>query len=245
MALNAQENFIHNGGRLWRSYDERFRSSDRLDRTDARTAELRALANFFPDGAKGVRQWQGIFEGVDDPEMLSGRMNLTSLERLSRDSTLTQQFRSPQHKTIFLSHRYGDTFQAEQLARDIEGRTPLRVWLDVWDPMLQALPHLTLSQDQRAQLIAHTIEIGLLNSDAVLALYTSNSSGSLWIPYEYGRIKSRKIYAQEAAAATQVPETKLPEYMVLGHYFEYSPSVTYTAADLGGYRGLKTWLDHI
>lgn len=232
--------FLHNGARMWDTILRRSRSSDELQEYQ-RTVARQDLANFFPSGARGVRQWMRIFDETDGVETPFQTIDRTSLERLSRGQANSKRFRRAKKDVVFLSHSYSDTPLAEDLAREIKHNTKFDVWLDVWDPILTALPHLIQTDAQKALLIAHTIEIGLLNSDAVLAVYTSNAPGSLWIPYEYGRIKSRRFYAHEAVAAIHVPTSDLPEYMLLSDCFAHDIAATDKLNDLGNYRGLKTW----
>jgi hypothetical protein len=42
-------------------------------------------------------------------------------------------------------------------------------------------------------LIAAIIAIGPLNSSHVVAIHTSSSAASKWIPYEFGRAKDRRL----------------------------------------------------
>ena len=97
-------------------------------------------------------------------------------------------------------------------------------WLDVLDPQL---PGLTLGVQ-----IAAVIEMALLNCTHVIAMETSNSPGSAWIPYEYGRVKTNVLYSIQAGCWVQpgVQPLALAEYYLLGE-------VTRTENDI------KVWLN--
>ena len=105
------------------------------------------------------------------------------------------------------------------------------VWLDVWDPTLNQLSH--CKNLNAAILTALIIEMGLINSCAVIALITEESSGSGWIPYEFGRVKKSGPFAQEASACLRDPSAPLLEYMALGPKIEYADNK---------YQGLDDWL---
>jgi hypothetical protein len=61
--------------------------------------------------------------------------------------------------------------------------------LDILDPKLKNMKQLNLSPQDEAIAIASIIEMGLLNCLHVVATMTPQTRGSLWIPYEYGRVK--------------------------------------------------------
>lgn len=94
---------------------------------------------------------------------------------------------------LFISHRSTDAAIAERVAC-IAQEHQYDYWLDIHDPSLGVLNRFNgaFPSTLRSILIAATIEIGLLNSTNVIALWSSRASGSDWIPYEYGRAK--KLY---------------------------------------------------
>ncbi|WP_235299666.1 toll/interleukin-1 receptor domain-containing protein [Portibacter marinus] len=115
-------------------------------------------------------------------------------------------------KRVFISHRQAD----EQIARRVA--TMLRIagiyyWLDVLDPQLQ---NTNITSIQTANII----EIALLNCTHVVAIMTDNSFGSTWIPYEYGRVKDKRLIIKNAIAYKYNLTRPLPEYMELGIKFD-------------------------
>src|SRR5262249_34033650 len=60
---------------------------------------------------------------------------------------------------------------------------------------------------RRSVLIAAIIEIALLSSTHVIALHTTNSLASRWVPYELGRAKARNITSLQAAGWFQKGQT--------------------------------------
>ena len=91
---------------------------------------------------------------------------------------------------LFISHRSSDWREAERVAC-IAMQQSYDYWLDIHDPNLAVLnrhPGI-FPATLRSVLIAATIEMGLINSTHVIALWTTRSKGSMWIPYEYGRAK--------------------------------------------------------
>lgn len=122
---------------------------------------------------------------------------------------------------LFISHRSLDSAIAERVA-SIAQEHNYDYWLDVHDPSLGALNHLSGSfpATLRSVLIAATIEIGLLNSTHVIALWSSRASGSEWIPYEYGRAKKlyqfpRGLWTPSAAMWIEDGQN-VPDYAFLG-----------------------------
>src|SRR5207302_2641867 len=82
---------------------------------------------------------------------------------------------------------------------------------------------LALPEQAEAVAMASVIEMGLLNCSHVIALITPNTKGTLWIPYEYGRVKEPPPVTLQAASWIHRDYTDaLPEYLHLGlvHYTE-------------------------
>ena len=135
---------------------------------------------------------------------------------------------------LFISHRSDDSDTAERVAC-IAQEHQYEYCLDIHDPSLGVLNDLNgaLPATLRSILIAATIEIGLLNSTNVIALWTSSASGSEWIPYEYGRAK--KLYhfpngLWTPSAAMWVEDGEAP------------PDYSYLARTFKTERALRHWL---
>ncbi len=66
--------------------------------------------------------------------------------------------------------------------------------------------------------VAAIIEMALLNSTHVMAVITPHTSGSQWVPYEYGRVKDPTPVALQAACWLHngVSASTAPEYLYLG-----------------------------
>jgi hypothetical protein len=136
----------------------------------------------------GAEAWERLLrEARDDP--------FRAFDDFLRDIRQTD----PELKKacVFISHRQADWERAEDVAKIIEGEG-FNCWLDIHDPLLQWATPLAASPGG-AVLIAAIIEIALLNSTHVIALHTSESRGSKWIPYELGRAKARSIFSKQAA----------------------------------------------
>jgi len=133
----------------------------------------------------------------------------------------------PPRPIVFVSHSHKDAAEAEALANEIATSTAYDVWLDIWDPELTFINQSSLPEQRKALLIALSVEMGLLNSTHLVALYTKNSEGSAWVPYEYGRVKPKSVFSVNASAL--LPRSNLPsyepEYLGLGKKFETIPQV--------------------
>jgi hypothetical protein len=99
---------------------------------------------------------------------------------------------------LFISHRMNDVGNALHIAW-LATQSGYDYWLDVHDPKLAAANNAPLSSPAQEILIAAIIEIALLNVTHVVAIHTSRSAGSKWIPYELGRAKARLVYSDQAA----------------------------------------------
>jgi hypothetical protein len=133
---------------------------------------------------------------------------------------------------VFISHKQQDVAYAERIAY-CAIKQGLDYWLDVHDPTLVLLQQVLQPGDPRLPiLIAATIEIGLLNSSHVVAVHTSNSAASKWIPYEFGRAKDRRLRSTRAASWLE-PTLQLP---ACGEYVQLA------VLTHGGEGGLTKWL---
>ena len=88
---------------------------------------------------------------------------------------------------LFVSHRKADKDCALRIA-EIAAQNGFAYWVDVLDPDLQALSKSTIAGSLIPLVTACIIEMALINCTHVIACMTPHSRGTLWIPYEYGRI---------------------------------------------------------
>ena len=208
---------IHNGADFWDTIEQRGR--DPLARYFADAAEYRDSLTASADIA--LENWPRVLAPADDEPMDPWR----PWERLraSAEAALSTQ-RSPRG-CIFVSHRQSDSRKAVHLANAIlayrpNGSHPFDVWLDVWDPALHRLQPITGLN--AAILTALIIEMGLINSIAIIALLTKRSYGSRWIPYEFGRVKSGGPFAREAGSCLRDLNRPPLHYMVLAPQINYA-----------------------
>ena len=91
-------------------------------------------------------------------------------------------------------------------------------WVDVLDPDLQGLANTSIPEKLFPLLTACIIEMALINCTNVIACLTPNSRGTLWIPYEYGRITELPGLNINACVwlDPNLLSVDFPEYMLLG-----------------------------
>jgi len=117
--------------------------------------------------------------------------------------------------TVFISHRQNDVALARKAAERLR-RRGFDAWLDVEDPTLSQLSGPQHVRNLVTFLVtAVIIEIALINSTHVLALFTTNTKGTMWVPYEYGRIKRDNIFARQAGSL-YLSGPPVPDYTLLG-----------------------------
>jgi hypothetical protein len=140
---------------------------------------------------------------------------------------------------VFISHRQADGASALRIA-DLSTQEGFEFWLDILDPNLQALQGTAASMtiQQRALLTAGIIEMALINSTHAKAVMTQQTRGSLWVPYEYGRVKEARAVSSRVGSwiHPNLAPQDFPEYMVLG-------AVTYTETEIRRWFGreLSAW----
>ena len=177
----------------------------------------------YPVGAIGITEWQEQPPGSD----WQGFSPVASVRSAPARGALTRP-------KIFVSHRQIDINKAMRIAwlADQEG---FDFWLDALDPSLGQLQTQigsgAVSPQQAALATAAIIEMALLNSTHVIAIMTSNTKGSQWVPYEYGRAKDVGPITVQAGCWVDHTLGKgyLPEYLHLG-------KKTFSEVDI------RTWL---
>ena len=90
------------------------------------------------------------------------------------------------------------------------------------DPNLEALRRkenlAILTPEQEILATAAIVEFALLNCSHLIAVMTNETRGSMWVPYEYGRVKEPAPLAVQVSCWRH-PHLKAedcPEYLVLG-----------------------------
>lgn len=127
---------------------------------------------------------------------------------------------------VFISHRQSDVPFARRLAY-LADKERFDYWLDVVDlpaektkqvQHIEAILGRTLTKFEVNVLQAAVIEMALVNCTHVVAVMTSRTAGSVWVPYEYGRVDRRGLAVDPATAyciTTSIKVTDLPEYLHL------------------------------
>ena len=148
---------------------------------------------------------------------------LLSLQQLE---PLPPQQRCPR---VFISHRQTDKDIALRMVQ-LAHKSNFAWWVDILDPALASLPSMPGIPTAAIPILsACIIEMAILNCTHVLAAMTPNSAGSAWIPYEYGRIKVRKVITFNTAAWIHPDALPLPfpnDYMLLGEITFREPEIT-------------------
>ena len=166
-----------------------------MERYFWREHENRPLETRFPADVRGREAWLGLLRAAPQAENQKalGEAFDDFLEAIDQES----QPRSPTC-CVFVSHRKHDLNNALHVA-GVADQCGYDVWLDVYDPKLQAVLGRPIQSPGQEILIAAIIEIGLLNATHIIALHTKLSPGSQSIPYELGRAKARAIRSDQAA----------------------------------------------
>ena len=122
---------------------------------------------------------------------------------------------------LFVSHRMFDAQAALRIAW-LARQEGWDYWIDVLDPSLEALRRkerlATLSAEQETLAIAAIVEFALLNCSHLLAVMTEKTRGTMWVPYEYGRVKDPAPLTVQVSSwmHPQLEPKDWPEYLVLG-----------------------------
>ena len=174
----------------------------------------------FQEDAVGRVEFRSLVEALpqmqdsEDPEA-NYEDPLVVLREMQSKRNLEQTLLCPR---VFISHRQADIQPALRIAY-LATKKKFDYWLDILDPKIAAttLPH-PLTPYQQAVLIAAIVEMALLNCTHVLAVMTKNVPGTMWIPYEYGRVKDSGLTSVRVAGWFDGSWTvsNMPEYFHLG-----------------------------
>ncbi len=118
---------------------------------------------------------------------------------------------------LFISHRCVDKGIALRIAA-LAQENNFAFWLDILDPDLRSLNGSAFPEKLIPLMTACIIEMALINCTHLLACMTENSRGSLWIPYEYGRVRELPGFTVNTCAwlHPDLPSGDVAEYMLLG-----------------------------
>jgi hypothetical protein len=191
---------------------------DEIDRFSYNWEEHPQWRTRYPPWVFGRDQWMEYAERLNGPP---DNILLDKLPDLSARTLFDIRGRCPR---VFISHRQKDAAEALRVAQLVQ-QCGYDYWLDILNPELLNIPAMALPEQAEAVAMASVIEMGLLNCSHVIALITPNTKGTLWIPYEYGRVKEPAPVALQAACWVHRDYTDpLPEYLRLGpvHYTEDS-----------------------
>lgn len=118
---------------------------------------------------------------------------------------------------LFISHRQADKDYALRIAK-LANAHGFAYWIDVFDPALQILSRSKFSAQLTSLITACIIEMALINCTHVIACLTDQWRGSMWVPYEYGRVRVLRSLSINACVwlHPNLPKTDFPEYALLG-----------------------------
>jgi hypothetical protein len=174
---------------------------------------LEEFANRFPEWVVGRAIWRGwLLEG-----RWRQRSDLALDELIDALRRYAGSVQTPCPR-VFVSHRRHDSDAALRIA-ELAQQAGFEFWLDVLDPHLQWLAAVKpASPPAYFILVASIIEIALLNSSHVIAVLSKETRGTLWVPYEYGRVKEKLLHSRRAAVwlNPDIPPDDIPDYTVLG-----------------------------
>jgi hypothetical protein len=181
----------------------------------------------YPEWVYGYENWS---KQPDITEWILPRP-LSWLPELGRTGQYPAHLQCPR---LFISHRQKNRDEALRVAQ-LAHQVGFEFWLDVFDPSLLALQrvHNLLTPQQQSFATAAIIEMALLNCSHVIALITPDlfpqaSQGSMWVPYEYGRVKDAPPQTIQAGCwrHPQVQAAGFPEYLYLGEITTSETQIT-------------------
>jgi hypothetical protein len=159
-----------------------------------------SLPDRFPKWAAGRARWERYFTEALRPQEWLDQFRAVRRPR----------FAVPR---LFISHRQADRDLALRIAW-LANRAGMEFWIDVLDPQLRMIN----GEQPLAVATAGIIETALLNSSHLIALMTPKTRGSLWLPYEYGRVKEMLPATVQVACwrHPNLDDNDFPEYLYLG-----------------------------
>jgi hypothetical protein len=179
------------------------------------------LPTRFPraEWVTGIDEWAQGAERLPGISPEGAEQWLDSIRRVPRKT-----FTCPR---VFVSHRQADKCCALRIAW-LAWEEGFDYWLDIidlapaLDKQIEAIEQqqgYPITEFQKSVLTAAIIEMALLNCTHVLATMTDKTKGSMWVPYEYGRIKEKLLICVQASCwwdSSSPSKVALPEYLHLG-----------------------------
>ncbi len=194
------------------------------------------LLGEFPGGSVGLDAWFDLLRQLPNLSPNESEDPLRTLRVLHSQRSTPLAIPCPR---VFISHRQIDKAPALRAAWLANGEG-FDYWLDILDPGPAAAGlSKTLTPYQQAVLMAAIIELALLNCTHVLAVMTKNVPGTMWIPYEYGRVKDSALISIQAAGWFDSTWTlaNTPEYFHLGPQWRTELELrTWFQRELAGWR---------
>lgn len=138
----------------------------------------------YPSRAIGATEWAAL------PDLSTGDLqHAKALKWLRKLQSLSPPSR--RCPRLFIAHLAADRLAALKIAR-IASECGFHFWLDVLDPVVKCLP------PEVGPMVATSavIEMGMLNCTHVIAI----GNRSPWIPYAFGRIRSRAAYSWQTGS---------------------------------------------
>ena len=134
-----------------------------------------------------------------DSELLTS-FGVETLRDLIKFQRNVPEHRNLPQPRVFISHQRRDKNLAVTISK-LAKKMGFDYWLDVHDPALR-LATLNPNPDpvQQLLIVAILVEMALLNCSHVLAIVTRHTAGSLWVPCEYGRVKSISMFCPFASS---------------------------------------------
>jgi hypothetical protein len=160
---------------------------------------VQGLVERFDGSIENSRPWRELVWRLSDLPSDPNQLEAACMQALRRFlDEIPAAVTTPTKPCVFISHQRDDADKGERVACLVEHHA-IDSWLDVHDPTLALVNQLPPNDPRRATLVAAIVEIALLSSTHVIALYTAHSKASQWIPYELGRAKARRIASPQAA----------------------------------------------
>jgi hypothetical protein len=187
---------------------------------DIREQTLRELLDITRRDETNFYKW----ENIDINSFPTGELiAILLLIRLRHPHTPYNKSGCPR---LFISHRQIDKNYALRIAQ-LSQKKKFAYWVDVLDPNLQSLEVFNVSERLLPLIMACIIEMALINCTHVIACMTVESRGSLWLPYEYGRVAELPSSTKKATAwlHPNLMQKDFPEYMLLGEAFRLESEI--------------------